>query len=91
MKTSYKAIWAIILGVFFSSLAFAQATPATREMPTASIMQAKSTVTDSAKKSKKKGNKKQKGNSHHKPAEKRAKVPPPSTPGPTNSGVMYEL
>lgn len=91
MKTWSEAIWAIVLGVFFSTMAFAQATPATRETPMASIMQAKSTGADSAKKTKKKGEKKHKGNTHNKTAEKRAKVPPSPRPGTTNSGVMYDM
>jgi len=90
MKTWSEAIWAIVLAVFFSTVAFAQATPATRELPTASIMQAKSKGADSAKKSKKKGNKKHKGNKQNGMAEKRGKVPFSPRPRPADSGVMYE-
>lgn len=91
MKAWSEAIWAIVLGIFFITIAFAQATPATRETPTASIMQAKSTGADSAKKTKKKGNKKHKGNKHNKIAGKRGKVPPSPRPRTADSGVMYEM
>ena len=90
MKTWCEAIWAIVLGVFFSTMAFAEATPATRETPTAAIMQAKSKAADSAKKSKKKGNKKHKRNKQNGMAEKRGKVPPAPRPRPADSGVMYD-
>lgn len=90
MKTWSEAMWAIVLGVFFSTMAFAQATPATRETPTASIMEVKSKGADSAKKSKKKGNKKQKGSKQNGMAEKRGKVPPAPRPRPADNGIMYE-
>lgn len=91
MKAWSGAIGTIVLGLFFSTMAFAQAKPATHERPTASIMQAKSTGGDSTKKPKKKGNKKHKGNKQDKRAEKKEKVPPPSRPRIDTSDGVYEL
>ena len=61
MKTLSIAITAIVIGVCFSTMTVAQAPPAMPETPSASIMQAKSTGTNSAKKSGKKSGKQHKG------------------------------
>jgi len=90
MKTCSRAIWTIVLGVFFGTMASAQATLAARETPTAPIMQVKSKGANSAKETKKKGIKKHKGNKHNKTGEKRATVPPAPRPRPAATGVMYD-
>ena len=61
MKTLSIAITAIVMGVCFSTMTLAQAQLAMPETPPASIVQAKSTGTGSAKKSGKKSGKQHKG------------------------------
>jgi hypothetical protein len=61
MKALSTAIAAIVMGVCFSTMTVAQAPLAMPETPPASIVQAKSTGTGSAKKSGKKSGKPHKG------------------------------
>jgi hypothetical protein len=61
MKDLCTAIGAIVMGVCFSTMTVAQAPPAMPETSPASIVQAKSTGTGSAKKSGKKSGKQHKG------------------------------
>jgi hypothetical protein len=64
MKTLSTAIGAIVIGVCFSTMTVVQAPPAMPETSPASIVQAKSTGTNSAKKSGKKRRKQQKAKKH---------------------------
>src|SRR5437867_13268325 len=89
MKTCSRAIWTIVLGVFFGTMASAQATLAARETPTAPIMQVKSKGANSAKETKKKGIKETKGNKDNKKGKKKTKVPSAPEPKPAGNGGEY--